>query len=312
MFRLHLVIGVGGVLAAAASVATAAASVHHARGGADEVVLSRLHFTYPTFNLAALLLLLLAAAGSAVMAVALRACWQQRRAYRRFMHRLGVIGPLDGHPTVTLIDDSRPLAFCAGYLRPRVYISRSTLEVLSDTELEAVVAHEHHHRRVRDPLRFAFARVVGQALFFLPVLRPLGDRYGLVAELNADDAAVRASAGDKAPLAAAMLAFDSSGPSQGAGISPERVDSLLGEAGQWRLPVSWVAASVLALSCLAALMWRASEVASTHASFNLPVLSSEPCLVVLTLLLLVVCILVLPRRESGGRVARTPGVPLAH
>jgi hypothetical protein len=250
-------------------------------------------------------LLLLGAVGLAVLAVALRAAWRQRCDYRRFMRRVGIVGSLDGHPTVAVIDDAEPLAFCAGYLRPAVYVSRRTVELLSDEELEAVLAHEDHHRRVRDPLRFAFARVVGQALFFLPVLRSLGQRYGLVAELNADEAAVRASAGETGPLAGAMLAFDGGEPRRGVGISPERVDSLLGEGESWRLPFWWIAPSLLALSCVAALMWRASEVASTHASFNLPLLSSQPCLIVLAMLLgLTVLLLAHPRREAGTRLAR--------
>ena len=74
-----------------------------------------------------------------------------------------------------------------------------------------MLEHEDHHLRVRDPLRFACGRILSQALFFVPVLRPLGDRYGELAELQADDAAVRASAGQKAPLASALLGFEASG-----------------------------------------------------------------------------------------------------
>lgn len=312
MFQLHLALGVGGLLAAAASVASVIASLHHPPRSAREIEIWGLHFTYPTVNFAAVVLLLLASLAVAALARALRATWRQRRDYRRLMRRMGIVGSLDGHPTVTVIEDSMPLAFCAGYLRPEVYISRRTLELLSDAELEAVLAHEHHHRRVRDPLRFAFARVISQALFFLPVLQPLGDRYLLLAELSADDAAVRASAGDKGPLAAAMLAFEGSGPPEGAGISPERVDSLLGEAGLWRLPFWWAAASLLALSCLAALIWRSSEVASTDASLSLPLLSSRPCLAVLTLLALLVSFLALRRRDWGGGVARMLHVAIRH
>jgi Zn-dependent protease with chaperone function len=312
VFRLQLALAVAGLLAAAASLATVIASLHHTSDRAREVEISGLHFTYPTLNFAAVVLVLLAAVGVAALAVALRASWRQRRDYRRFMRRMGNVASLEGHPTVTVIEDSMPLAFCAGFLRPQVYVSRRTLELLSDEELEAVLAHEHHHLRVRDPLRFAFARVVSQALFFLPVLRPLGERYALLAELSADDAAVRASAGETRPLAAAMLAFEGSGPPEAAGISPERVDSLLGELGHWRLPLWWAPASLLALSCVAALMWRSSEVASAHASFNLPLLSSQPCLAVLSLLPLLACFLTLPRRDWGRRVARTLHVATGH
>jgi hypothetical protein len=140
-----------------------------------------------------------------------------------------------------VIRDPRPQAFCAGYLRPVVYVLRRTVELLSDVELDAVLAHERHHRRVRDPLRIACGGVLGEALFFLPALRPLCDRYADVAELNADRAAVHASAGREAPLASALLVFDESAPAGVSGISPERVDSLLGQ----------LAAAGMAIGCFA-------------------------------------------------------------
>ncbi len=59
-------------------------------------------------------------------------------------------------------------------------------------------------------------------------MQPLCDRYADVVELSADRAAVRASAGREAPLASALLAFDENAPPGASGISPERVDSLLG------------------------------------------------------------------------------------
>src|SRR5205085_12231525 len=114
---------------------------------------------------------------------------------------VGAYGP------ALVVDDDRPLAFCTGYLSPRVYVSRGALAQTSAEELRAVLAHEAEHRRRRDPLRQACARVLCEALFFLPVLEALGDRSAALAELLADDAAVEACAGDPAPLAAAMLLF---------------------------------------------------------------------------------------------------------
>jgi hypothetical protein len=304
VFRLQVALGSGGMLAAAATVATAIASLHRAPARGRDVAIAGLHFTYPTLNLAGAILLALALLGTAVIAIALRAGWRQQRDYRRFIRRIGIVGSLDGQPGVAVIEDSHPQAFCAGYLRPAVYISRRTLELLSDAELQAVLAHEHHHQRIRDPLRFACTRVLSQALFFLPVLRLLRDRYGALAELRADDEAVRASAGDKGPLASALLVFDASHPSHGAGISPERVDSLLGRQAQWSLP-SWpMALSLSALSFFAVLTWRASEVASAHATFNLPILSSRPCLMVMTGLALILCARVRTRHASARRGER--------
>jgi Zn-dependent protease with chaperone function len=282
VFGLQLALGAGGLVAAIATVGAAVGSVHRVGGRAPEVVIAGQRFTYPTVNVAAALLLALAAVGAAVITIALRASWRQLCDYRRFIGGMAVLGPLPGHPGINLIDDPAPHAFCAGYLRPSIYVSTGALTVLSDDELAAVLVHEDHHRTRRDPLRLASSRILGQALFFLPALPSLGDRYRDLAEERADDAAVRA-AGDAGPLASALLAFDASAPPGASGISPGRVDSLLGRAPGWRLPSSLVALSLATLSVLTVLVWRASAAASAHATFNLPVLSSQPCMLILAL-----------------------------
>ena len=64
--------------------------------------------------------------------VTVRAAWRQLRAHRRLVRTLPVAGPLPGHPRCRVIDAAAPLAFCAGWLRPRVYVSPAALERLSD------------------------------------------------------------------------------------------------------------------------------------------------------------------------------------
>ena len=282
VFGLQLTLGAGGLAAAVATVGAAIGSVHREGGGAPDIVIAGQRFTYPTVNLAAVLLLILAALGAAVVARALRASWRQLRDYRRFVRGIAIIGPLPGHPGIDVIDDQAPHAFCAGYLRPRIYVSAGALAVLSDDELAAVLVHEDHHRAVRDPLRLASSRILSQALFFLPALPSLRDRYGDLAEERADAAAVRA-AGETGPLASALLAFDAAAPPGASGISPGRVDSLLGQPPGWRVPSSLVAVSFAMLVLLTVLIWRASAAAAAHATFNLPVLSSQPCVLFLAL-----------------------------
>jgi beta-lactamase regulating signal transducer with metallopeptidase domain len=257
-------------------------------------------FTYPAINAAAMVLLALAVLGAAVLIVTVRAASQQIRAHRRLVRALPVAGPLPGHPAVWVIDAVVPLAFCAGWLRPRVYLSTAAVERLSDSELHAVLAHEQHHRALRDPLRLAVSRVLCQALFFLPVLRPLHDRYGDVAELTADAAAVEAIGGAVAPLASAMLAFGATQSGDVVGISPDRVDSLLGERRSWQLPWMLLIAALLTIAAVLALVWRASGSASAHASLNLPIASSQPCLLVLALVPVLACL--------AGAVARRTGL----
>ena len=303
VFSLQLALGLLGLIGASAAVATAAGSVHHDPRAAHDVVILGGDFTYPAVNAAAAALLGLAALGLAVVTILVLASWRQLRAYREFVGDVRVLGPLPGHSDVTVIADQTPQAFCAGYLRPRVYVSVGALELLAPDELAAVVLHETHHRSARDPLRLACARVLSQALFFLPALRPLGDHYSELAEQSADQAAILGADGATAPLASALLAFDAGAPAGSAGISPERVDSLLGRNTGRRLPMALIAISLAAVCLIIVLVWRASAVASADATFNLPVVSSQPCMLVLALLPAFVCF----GSIGGRRLLRTSG-----
>jgi len=294
---LLLLLAGTGTVASAAPVGAAIATVHRASAATGRLDLAGLSFSYPRLNAAAWILLGVALIGTSAIAVALRAVLRQRGAYRQFLAGLEVAGRLSEDPSVLVISDPRPQAFCAGYLRPRVYISQAALNILGDAELRAVLAHEHHHRRVRDPLRLACGRVLSQALFFLPALRALFVRYSDLAELNADGAAVRSGVGGRSALASALLAFEASG----GGISPERVDSLLGQAVSWRCPRWLMSASFFALSSLTAVTWSASQMASARATFNVPFLSSQPCLAMLMLMPLLGCVAIFAL--FGGRAS---------
>jgi Zn-dependent protease with chaperone function len=276
-----LALGAAGLAVCALAVAAGVSAVHVAPAAAHRLELGGLRLTYPAVNAAAALLLAQAALGAAVLIAAVRIAWRQAHGHRRLVRELPVRGPLPGHPGVSVVEAGAPLAFCAGWLRPRVYVSTGTLERLTAAELRAVLAHEHHHRAVRDPLRLAVGRVLGQALFFLPALRPLHARYGDVAELGADRAAV--SAGGVAPLASAMLSF-------AGGVAPERVDALLGHVPEWRLPWLPLGFGLAALAVPAALAWRAAAGASVQATLNLPLVSSQPCVLVLALVPVLVCL----------------------
>jgi Zn-dependent protease with chaperone function len=291
---LALLLAAAGSAASAAPVGAAIASIHRACAAVGRFQLAGIPFSYPRLNAAAWVLLGLAMIGASAIAISVRAVLRQRCAYRRFLAHVELVGRLGDRVGVQVIADPRPQAFCAGYLRPTVYISQGALDLLGDDELEAVLAHEHHHLRVRDPLRFACGRILSQGLFFVPALRTLFRRYADLAELNADDAAVQASADARAALASALLALDGSG----VGISPERVDSLLGHPVVWRGPWWLLTVSVGSLSSLITLTWGASQVASARATFNLPFVSSQPCVAMLTVPTLLGFLTILGRRVA--------------
>ncbi len=92
---------------------------------------------------------------------------------------------------VVVLATNVPLAFCFGLLRPRICISTGLVETLNNTELKAVLLHEDHHRRLRDPLRHLLAEVLAAMFFFLPVAAELRDGFLTSIELNADRHAAR-------------------------------------------------------------------------------------------------------------------------
>src|SRR5439155_1600125 len=112
------------------------------------------------------------------------------------------------------------------------------LDVLRGVDVQS--AHVAHLRvlgeRLTAPAIIAAARGLCDALFFLPVLRRLTERYCALAELSADEAAVSSLDGDAAPLASAMLTFGEAADPAVVGIAPERVDHLLGRSPGWGLP----------------------------------------------------------------------------
>jgi hypothetical protein len=190
------------------------------------------------------------------------------------VHGMRRAGRLAGRPVVLhghrviVVPSSRLAAFTVGWLRPRTFLSDGALHRLDADQLAAVIEHERHHCRRRDPLRLAARRVISEAFFFVPALRRLRDGHDELAELDADAAAARAAGGDVRPLLGALLAFDGSAPA-GGGVSPARVDRLLdGRPLRWsRSGLRDVAASLAVAAGLAAIAVVAATVsgAADHA-----------------------------------------------
>jgi beta-lactamase regulating signal transducer with metallopeptidase domain len=240
--------------------------------------------SYPAANAGAVVVLALSLLGGVVVAIALSAVVNEVKSARRLSRWLARLDPAleDG---VFVIDDERPESFCAGLLRPRVYITTGALSQLDEAARDAVLAHERHHARSRDPLRLAATRVFARSLFFLPAVRELRERQQILAEISADESAVGAAADGRPALARAMLSF-SEGPAVGtsSGISPVRVDHLLGEQPDWRFPLLTCAVAALLLGLLVTLSILAGREATGSATLAPPFLSAQPCIVTLALI----------------------------
>jgi hypothetical protein len=61
------------------------------------------------------------------------------------------------------------------------------------------------------------------------------------------------------------------------------------------------------VSALSLLTLQAGGVASLHATFNVPFVSSQPCVVMITLLPLLGCFVAVTRRARAGRISARRG-----
>lgn len=240
--------------------------------------------SYPAANAGALIVLALAALGGIVVGVALLAIVREMTAARRLAGRLAALHPVsrDG---VFVIDDDRLESFCAGLWRPRVYITSGALTRLDAAALGAVLVHERHHARRRDPLRLATSRVIARSLFFVPAARELHRGQQMLAEMSADESAVSSAAGDRSALASAMLTFSDAPDAGGSsGVDAARIDYLLGEPHGWRFPALMCSAAVGLLALVITVAILVGREAAGSATLGAPFLSAQPCVVMLALI----------------------------
>lgn len=131
---------------------------------------------------------------------ALRRGHIQIRHTRQLMQTLGAVRPMPASVAVLalqlgiqadldVVDHPVPAAFCHGSLRPRICLTVGLLALLDADELLAVLLHERHHFRRRDPGRLLLVRALLAGISFLPGSQVIYNRYLAVSELAADEAA---------------------------------------------------------------------------------------------------------------------------
>lgn len=104
--------------------------------------------------------------------------------------------------SLVLVQSTEPLAFCHGFLKPQICLSTGLVDLLSPSQLQAVLLHEDYHRQRFDPLRILVVRAISTALFFLPFVREWCRLFEVKLELDADRYAVHRTS--KAALAGAL------------------------------------------------------------------------------------------------------------
>jgi Zn-dependent protease with chaperone function len=167
---------------------------------------------------------------------------------------------LDGR--LTYLATPAPTAFCAGLLRPRLTLTAGLVDRLNDAELTAVLLHERHHLRCRDPLRYLLLHVLTAGLFMVPLALVLQRWVETRMELAADRAALeRLPRGALAGALAAVLAVPTAMPAGMAALSATeaRIAHLAGTPEHPPLPVAAVILSAgLVTGLSVALAWLAN------------------------------------------------------
>ena len=156
---------------------------------------------------------------------------------------------------VRLIGGRRTEAFVAGPVRPAIYVTAPLLDVLDASELQAVVLHEEHHRRQRDPLRSLALTSWGRFLGWLPGAERWIERRLAHLEIAADQYALRNGA-SRAAMASALLKCDRSSSVSAMGFSAAAEMRLRGlvsgtTTSEASAPMEWLGPVTLAFALVA-------------------------------------------------------------
>ena len=229
----------------------------------------RLRAMYATPGGAAIAGLGLILAGAVAARTVLTAVSHLRAAGRQAL-RHAQTARLVGHPEpalgAVLVEHPEPAAYCVSGRHPMVIVTTGAVRALDAGQLDAVLAHERAHLAGRHHRLLAMARIAGQVLPFLPLMRDADTQVARLVELHADDAATRAS--DPRSLATALVVLAT-------GASPEpalaaaatdavqRIHRLLGPAEQLgRVHRQLLCATAAALALAPVLLALAPAVAA--------------------------------------------------
>jgi beta-lactamase regulating signal transducer with metallopeptidase domain len=301
-YRISLAIGVAAAAVVVLAVSVAVRSLSFGAPSAGRLLQACREVVFSGQTMISAAVLALTGIGLAVLGLAVRSTWRRHRAQRLALATLPVQyeTAYRGTPLTVFAHDA-PEAFCAGLLRPRVYLSSAAVKTVEPGELEAVIDHETHHCRRRDPLRILIVGVLSDCLFFLPVMHHLRRRFCTLAEVAADEAAITVGA-DRRSLASALLVF-AERPTGVVGIAAERVDHLLGESPRWQLPRSLLTGAAVTLAGLAAITLTLAHTAAPGA-LSLAALAGQACMIAMAVLPLMLGVTLVAITHRGWQSAQ--------
>ena len=136
--------------------------------------------------------------------------YRSRRQRKAHMELLSLLSsPLVDVPRTRIIDHPAPAAYCLPGTPSVTVLSEGMVELLSEEQLEAVIAHESAHLRQKHHLLTDAFRAWRHSLPWFPIATRAEDAVGLLVEMLADDAAARTTS--NSVLADAIRIVDETG-----------------------------------------------------------------------------------------------------
>lgn len=132
-----------------------------------------------------------------------RAAWTAGVGRSAQRERLALLARHDPRLDVLVLDHGSCAAYCVPGHGGRVVLTSAALDALDDAQLTAVLHHERAHLQGRHHLVIWAASALRTAFPFVPAFRWAEGEIGRLAEMLADDAAVRRT--DRLALATALV-----------------------------------------------------------------------------------------------------------
>ncbi|MGW6391431.1 M56 family metallopeptidase [Streptomyces sp. NPDC055103] len=109
----------------------------------------------------------------------------------RHRDRLDKVGFRSDRLGATVLPHDTPAVYCLPGFRSRVVVSDAAVRLLSDEQLEAVLAHERAHVAGRHHLLVAATKAFATVFPWLPLARRAREQMTVLVEMIADDRALR-------------------------------------------------------------------------------------------------------------------------
>ncbi|WP_434594123.1 M56 family metallopeptidase [Streptomyces sp. A5-4] len=120
-----------------------------------------------------------------------RTAWRTRRARRRHLDLLTLVGTPAPEYGATVVEHGVPAVYCLPGRSCRIVVTRGALDVLSDEQLRAVLEHERSHIAGRHDVLHVVTEAFARAFPGLPLARQAKEQITLLLEMVADDRALR-------------------------------------------------------------------------------------------------------------------------